>query len=102
MRKTLSIYKEDSTFDFLQKTIIEDNNKRKSDAKDDYGSYIHIEDSKITEANLYLTGLVNEMKDSILDDINNIFEEPKKKTIIETSNNKLKKQASFVKKLTIL
>ena len=102
MRKTLSIYKDDSTFDFLQKTIIDGNNNKKNDANDNFDTYLDIESSKISEANYYLSGLVNEMKETILDDFNNIFIEPKKKQSIETSNNKLKPQNTFSRKLTML
>ena len=102
MRKTLSIYKDDSTFDFLQKTIIDGNNNKKNDANDNFDSYLDIESSKISEANYYLSGLVNEMKETILDDFNNIFIEPKKKQSIETSNNKLKPQNTFSRKLNML
>ena len=83
MRKTRSLYKDDVAFDLIQKT------KRSSGGykvninyADEYTSQRDLNDSKISVADLYLTGLVKEIKETIVNFDDDIFSE------LQADNNK--------------
>ena len=83
MRKTRSLYKDDVAFDLIQKT------KRSSGVykvninyADEYTSQRDLNDSKISVADLYLTGLVKEIKETIVNFDDDIFSE------LQADNNK--------------
>ena len=78
MRSTKTIYKQDSFFDLYQKTRRNSGNYRKNIDNNDNLNHIHgIERrraSKLSQqANLYLTELVNDLKETIINNEDDIF-----------------------------
>ena len=78
MRSTKTLYKQDSFFDLYQKTRRNSGNYRKNIDNNDNLNHIHeIERrraSKISQqANLYLTELVNDLKETIINNDDDIF-----------------------------
>jgi hypothetical protein len=91
MRKANSYYKEDEAFDLIQK------NKRNSNYSNnmsvytgDYNNMSNLKSSKISQASIYLSGLVNEIKESLVNE-EDIFSEFKsqnhKNSNYNTENN---------------
>ena len=75
MRKANSYYKEDEAFDLIQK------NKRNSNYSNnmsvytgDYNNMSNLKSSKISQASIYLSGLLNEIKESLVNE-EDIFSE---------------------------
>ena len=70
MRRTKSFYKADAEFDIIQKTKNNKTNLRKISEIDNSENQVNT-----SQANSYLSGLVNEMKETMLNFDDNIFNE---------------------------
>ena len=82
MRRTKSFYKADAEFDIIQKTKNNKTNLRKISEIDNSENQVNT-----SQANSYLSGLVNEMKETMLNFDDNIFNEikqPKQKKKTQT------------------
>ncbi len=82
MRKTNSYYKEDEEFDFIQKTKRNSKFSIKMSYTGEYNSMSNLKSSNISQASNYLSGLVNEIKESIVNIDDDIFSD------FKSQNNK--------------
>ena len=107
MRRTKSFYKADAEFDIIQKTKNNKTNLRKISEIDNSENQVNT-----SQANSYLSGLVNEMKETMLNFDDNIFNEikqPKQKknpdnylSLNYMGVNKLKKVTTLNRSTTLL
>ena len=82
MRKTNSYYKEDEVFDLIQKTKRNSEFSMKMSYTGEYNSMSNLKSSNISQASMYLSGLVNEIKESIINIDDDIFSD------FKSQNNK--------------
>ena len=82
MRKTNSYYKEDEAFDLIQKTKRNSKFSIKMSYTGEYNSMSNLKSSNISQASMYLSGLVNEIKESIINIDDDIFSD------FKSQNNK--------------